>query len=91
MADPAFGQADLTNCEREALHLAGSVQPHGLLLVVRESDGTVLQASANVEKLLGLPARALLEKPLSALGGDLAAQVAARSPTARHDALAPLV
>ena len=27
---PAFGQADLTNCERELIHLAGSVQPHEL-------------------------------------------------------------
>ena len=31
---PAFGQADLTNCERELIHLAGSVQPHGVLLVL---------------------------------------------------------
>ena len=32
---PAFGQADLTNCERELIHLAGSIQPHGALLVLR--------------------------------------------------------
>ena len=36
--DPAFGQADLSNCERELIHLAGSVQPHGALLVLREPD-----------------------------------------------------
>ena len=35
---PAFGQADLSNCEREQIHLAGSVQPNGALLVVREPD-----------------------------------------------------
>ena len=28
---PAFGEADLSNCEREQIHLAGSIQPHGAL------------------------------------------------------------
>jgi chemotaxis family two-component system sensor kinase Cph1 len=34
---PAFGQADLSNCEREPIHLAGSIQPNGALLVAREA------------------------------------------------------
>ena len=41
---PAFGQADLSNCEREQIHLAASIQPHGALLLVREADGVVVQA-----------------------------------------------
>ena len=53
-AVPAFGQADLTNCEREPIHLAGSVQPHGALLVLREGDLAVIQASANAAALLGV-------------------------------------
>ncbi len=72
---PAFGQADLSNCERELIHLAGSIQPHGALLVLRERDGLLVQASANVDQLLGLPAERLCMQPLSVLGGDLAAQV----------------
>jgi two-component system, chemotaxis family, sensor kinase Cph1 len=72
---PAFGQADLSNCERELIHLAGSIQPHGALLVLRERDGLVVQASANCEQLLGLPAAQLLLRPLSLLGGDLEARV----------------
>jgi light-regulated signal transduction histidine kinase (bacteriophytochrome) len=72
---PAFGQADLTNCERELIHLAGSIQPHGALLVLRERDGLVVQASANCDSLLGLPAERLLMRPLSVLGGDLEARV----------------
>ena len=51
---PPFGQADLTNCERELIHLSGSVQPHGLLLVLSEPDLIVVQASSNVDALLGL-------------------------------------
>jgi chemotaxis family two-component system sensor kinase Cph1 len=74
---PAFGQADLSNCERELIHLAGSVQPHGALLVLRESDLHVLQASSNTGTLLGCPPPALLGRPLGELGGDLAAQAQA--------------
>lgn len=72
---PAFGQADLSNCERELIHLAGSIQPHGALLVLRERDGLVVQASANCADLLGLPVDRLLNRPLSVLGGDLEARV----------------
>lgn len=75
MHNPPFGQADLTNCERELIHLAGSVQPHGLLLALREPALVVVQASANVAELLGLPASDLLEQRLRELGGDLDARV----------------
>ncbi len=50
---PAFGQADLSNCEREQIHLAGSIQPHGALLVVSEPGLEVVQASANCAAFLG--------------------------------------
>ncbi len=68
--NPAFGQADLTNCEREPIHLAGSIQPHGALLVAREPDLVVVQASANAAAFLGLPASPL-GRSLAGLGGDL--------------------
>lgn len=77
MDEPAFGQADLTNCEREAIHLAGSVQPHGVLLVLREPDLVVLQASASSERLLGRAPAALLERPLGTLLGAAAADAVA--------------
>ena len=72
---PPFGQADLSNCERELIHLAGSIQPHGVLLVLREPALQVVQASANCEALLGVPAERLLHQPLGALGGDVAERV----------------
>lgn len=74
-SSPAFGQADLTNCERELIHLAGSVQPHGVLLAVREPAFTVLQASANVGAMLGRQVADLLGQPIATLGGDLDAQL----------------
>ena len=61
---PAFGEATLSNCEREQIHLPGSIQPHGALLVVDPGDLTVLQASANAGVMLGFarePAGARLQ------------------------------
>jgi PAS domain S-box-containing protein len=72
---PAFGHADLTNCERELIHLAGSVQPHGALLTLRSTDLRILQISANVEALLGRPPEQLLNQSLERLGSDLHGQV----------------
>jgi light-regulated signal transduction histidine kinase (bacteriophytochrome) len=74
---PAFGQANLTNCERELIHLAGSVQPHGAVLVLRERDRVVLQVSDNAAPLLGQAPDRCLERPLSqflpGLDADLSA------------------
>lgn len=71
LGSPAFGKADLTNCERELIHLAGSVQPHGVLLALQEPGLRVLQASANAQALLGVPLQQLLEAPVGQLGGDI--------------------
>jgi light-regulated signal transduction histidine kinase (bacteriophytochrome) len=69
LATPAFGKADLSNCEREEIHLAGSIQPHGALLVVSEPDHRVIQASANAAEFLNL--RQVLGMGLADLDGDL--------------------
>jgi two-component system, chemotaxis family, sensor kinase Cph1 len=75
LSSPAFGQADLSNCERELIHLAGSVQPHGLLLALHEPELRILLASANVQTLLGVHVEALLKQPVAELGGDLQARI----------------
>jgi len=71
---PAFGQADLSNCEREQIHLAGSIQPHGALLVLREPGQVVIQASVNAASFLGLPYE-LVGRPVEAIEGDLAGAI----------------
>lgn len=40
---PAFGEVDLTNCDREPIRIPGSVQPHGLLLILHPETLDVLQ------------------------------------------------
>ena len=68
-ATPAFGKADLSNCEREEIHLAGAIQPHGALLVVSEPDHRVIQASANAAAFLNVPD--VIGRSLADLDGDL--------------------
>ena len=79
LSGSAFGRVGLTNCERELIHLAGAAQPHGALLVVREPDLAVLQATTSADAVLGVTHAELLGRPLDALGGDLAAAVRAAS------------
>ena len=67
---PAFGKADLSNCEREQIHLAGSVQSFGALLLVSEPDLIIVLHSANAAEFLGL-AEPLLHRPLSSIPGNL--------------------
>jgi light-regulated signal transduction histidine kinase (bacteriophytochrome) len=69
---PEFGQADLSNCEREKINLPGSIQPHGALLVVREPDLVVIQASENANAFLGVAAP-LPGADLDEVGAGLAA------------------
>ncbi len=58
---------DLTNCDREPIHIPGSIQPHGVLLALAEPDLTIIQVSANTHAFLGRHPRDLLGQPLSAL------------------------
>ena len=62
---------DLSSCDREPIHIPGSIQPFGFLLVLEEPDGNVLQASANAGALLGEDAdvEAVLGRSLDGLFG----------------------
>ncbi len=90
LTSPPFGQADLSNCERELIHLAGSVQPHGLLLALREPELRIVQLSANLEALAGVPAEVLLGQKLAELGGDIESQVRRQLASADLSEPAPL-
>ena len=56
---------DHSNCEREPIHSPGTIQPHGVLFAVRESDLTVTQVSVNCKDLLGLSAEEVIGIPVS--------------------------
>ena len=64
------------NCEREAIHIPGSIQPHGALLVVQADAAhpnlVVLQVSENLSRFIPVEAETALGQPLTALfGGDI--------------------
>ena len=46
---------DLSNCDREQIHLINAIQPHGVLWVLEEATLKIVQASANSISFLGLP------------------------------------
>ncbi|MEG4942155.1 ATP-binding protein [Microcoleus sp. F4-D5] len=62
-----LAEVDLTNCDREPIHLSGHIQPHGVLLVVREPQLEILQASENTQDLLGIEAESAIGQDLSLL------------------------
>lgn len=61
---------DLTNCEKEPIHIPGYIQPHGVLLAINPIDDfRIAQCSRNTEQLLGISAESLLGQSLEELIG----------------------
>ena len=52
-------KVELTNCDREAIHLIGAVQPFGFLVAFSEA-WKIERISANAADHLGCPVDALL-------------------------------
>ena len=64
---------DITACDREPIHVPGSIQPHGAMLVADRDNLTVSHAAGSVETLLGTA-----EWRGFALGALIGDEVAAR-------------
>ncbi len=50
---PNADAVDLTNCDREPIHIPGSIQPHGCLVVCDLAGAVILHHSANAASMLG--------------------------------------
>lgn len=62
---------DLSNCDREPIHIPGSIQPHGAMLVCDPETTEVLFASQTAEELLGKRNTSLIGLTLpEVLGGQ---------------------
>ena len=55
----------LTDCDREPIHIPGTIQPYGMLFVLAEPALTVAQVSENVSDHLSLGVDAIIGRPLS--------------------------
>ena len=58
-------EVDLTNCDREPIHISGHIQPHGVLIAVQEPQLQILQVSENTQELLGVEAESAIGQNLS--------------------------
>lgn len=61
---------DLTNCDREPIHIPGLIQSHGVLLVLEEPELKIIQVSANTKTFLGREPEQLLNTELKQLLGE---------------------
>jgi len=69
MADPgiAIASVDVTNCDREPIHIPGAILPHGAMLVLDAGTLEVLQAAGDTSRLLGVPLGELLGQSAAVL------------------------
>lgn len=73
---------DLSNCSREPIHIPGSIQPHGAMLVVDAGTGVVNFASSNVadyllgsfDDVIGQPLGDVVGREVAHLIGNAAAK-----------------
>jgi chemotaxis family two-component system sensor kinase Cph1 len=68
----SVAQADLTDCDREPIHIPGSIQPHGVLLALDPASMTIVQLAGDTESLLGRTHQELIGTPLDANVGAAA-------------------
>jgi light-regulated signal transduction histidine kinase (bacteriophytochrome) len=57
----------LDNCHKEPIHIPGSIQPHGYLLLFEPKTLILKYCSENVADLMRCPLDALLEQPLDSM------------------------
>lgn len=60
-------KVDLTNCDKEPIHIPGHIQPHGFLVALQPGSLRIEKVSGNCEDFTGLAATSLLGQPLSSL------------------------
>lgn len=62
-------QVDLTNCDREPIHIPGFIQPHGCLIACDSAMRTILRHSVNCDEILGI-SETLNGKPVEQFLGN---------------------
>lgn len=73
MQAPAPEPDELSACDREPIHIPGSIQPHGLLLALRSGASPVVShVSANLATIFGIPPQAVIGRSVDDRLPDLA-------------------
>ncbi|MCJ9671784.1 MULTISPECIES: HWE histidine kinase domain-containing protein [unclassified Neorhizobium] len=69
---PYRDTVDLTNCDREPIHIPGSIQPHGCLIACDAAGSVVMQHSANVADMLAITGEINGQRLEDIVGGEAA-------------------
>ena len=83
---PALKSVDLTNCDREPIHILGTVQSHGVLLVCTGEKWKIAHASSNTQLLFGQDLDRVIGRSLAELIGEAATQTLAEAMASHQDA-----
>jgi chemotaxis family two-component system sensor kinase Cph1 len=67
VAYPGTPETDLTNCDKEKIHIPGAILPHGAMLVLDNESLEILQIAGDVTGLLGASFEDLLGKSVSTI------------------------
>ena len=77
-------------CEQQPIHLQGFIQPHGVLLVLDESELTIVQVSGNTVEWLDQYPQDLLNQPLENLVGSHQIQLIQAALANQSEAVHPI-
>lgn len=92
ITDPTIltSTVDISSCDREPIHTPAAIQPHGILIVLREADWHILQVSQNVGDFLGRAPKSLLNQPLSTILNEPQIQAIAQCLRSDFETVNPL-
>ncbi|GAB3173969.1 ATP-binding protein [Telluribacter humicola] len=66
---------DLTSCDREPIHIPGSIQSHGFLVAVHKDSYLIKKVSTNISQYIRASAEALIDQPVQVLDAYIASTV----------------
>lgn len=91
MSDAAikFGEADLTTCDREPIHIPGSIQPHGVLLVIERRRQVIEQVAGDSKFMVGIDPDALVGLSISQIFGEDTANFVRDQLDSSHSVILP--
>lgn len=88
--NPSTVKVDLSNCDREPIHILGQIQPHGILFACGVDDWRISHASLNTDRYFGRSADELIGKDLGDLLGVDAVHELANAGASGETTFAPL-
>ena len=88
--NPTTIPVDLTNCDREPIHIPGAIQPHGILFACGADDWRISHASQNVAQFFDRSADDLIGARLDDLLGASALHELANAAASSSTTFVPL-